>query len=160
MRWSSAEGHQHVLMLNCNDDFPWLWKLLYFPLKCCSREKHWLFCGRQEIPYITNWNKQISSSSQLSGIFRQVYRFSVKLFLSITGAKPERIEWTLWGSTCRTSPKGCSELTWIEAFFCGHSEVIRWLKVSLKQRYISYLPKGISHMLRKALYLLDVSLWK
>lgn len=28
--------------------FGWLWKRLYFPLKSCSREKHWLFCGRQE----------------------------------------------------------------------------------------------------------------
>lgn len=53
MRWSSAEGGQHFLMLNWNDDFPWLWKWLYFPLKCCSREKPWLFCGRQEISFIS-----------------------------------------------------------------------------------------------------------
>lgn len=27
------------------------------------------------------------------------------------------------------SPTDCSELTCSEAFFCGHDEVIRWLKV-------------------------------
>lgn len=27
------------------------------------------------------------------------------------------------------SPTGFSELTWSKAFFCEHSEVIRWLKV-------------------------------